>query len=109
GGSRSRLVLDYRLEDLGDSTRVKVDAEVTLSGPIAQFGRTGLIRETSNILVRDFVKNLETHLAATTPVAAPTPTAPAPPAPDPRPIRGFSLLLAPLWPGLRRLLGAGSQ
>ena len=45
GGSRSRLVLDYRLEPVEANTRVTVIANVSLSGPIAQFGRTGLVTE----------------------------------------------------------------
>src|SRR5262245_39670031 len=45
GNSRSKLVLDYRLEPIGTDTRVTILADVTLSGPIAQFGRTGLVTE----------------------------------------------------------------
>jgi carbon monoxide dehydrogenase subunit G len=63
GGSRSRMVMDYRLQPVGDGTEVTVDADVTLAGPIAQFGRTGLIQETANILVQDFVGALERELA----------------------------------------------
>ena len=66
GGSRSKLVLDYRLEPIGADTRVTVHADVTLSGPIAQFGRTGLVTESANILVREFVATLETKLSAET-------------------------------------------
>src|SRR5687767_12046145 len=51
GGSRSRLLLDYRVLEAGDATQVEVDADVQLSGPIAQFGRTGIITETANILI----------------------------------------------------------
>ena len=69
GGSRSRLVLDYRLEPVGtDDTRVTVLADVTLSGPIAQFGRTGLVTESANILIREFVATLERKLSAETPI-----------------------------------------
>ena len=38
GGSRSRLLLDYRLTEVERQTRVDLSADVTLSGPIAQFG-----------------------------------------------------------------------
>lgn len=63
GGSRTRMVMDYRLQPAGDGTEVTVDADVTLAGAIAQVGRTGLIQETANILVQDFVSALEAQLA----------------------------------------------
>jgi carbon monoxide dehydrogenase subunit G len=63
GGSRTRMVMDYRLHPAGEGTEVTVDADVTLAGAIAQFGRTGLIQETANILVQDFVAALERELA----------------------------------------------
>ena len=65
GGSRSRLVLDYRLLAAGDATQVEVDADVQLSGPIAQFGRTGVVTETANILIGQFIQNIEAKFAAT--------------------------------------------
>jgi carbon monoxide dehydrogenase subunit G len=73
GGSRTRLVMDYRLTPAGNGTEVTVDADVTLAGAIAQFGRTSLIQETANILVQDFVRALERELtpAGTAPAAAP--------------------------------------
>jgi hypothetical protein len=67
------MVMDYRLQPVGDGTEVTVDADVTLAGAIAQVGRTGLIQETANILVQDFANALERELApaATTDAAAP--------------------------------------
>jgi carbon monoxide dehydrogenase subunit G len=64
GGSRSKLVLDYKLTQASGGTRVDIDADVQLSGPIAQFGRTGIITETAGILIGQFVKNVEERLAA---------------------------------------------
>ena len=64
GGSRSKLVLDYRLAEVPGGTRVDVDADIQLVGPIAQFGRTGIVTETANILIRQFVQNVEAKLAA---------------------------------------------
>ena len=57
GGSRSRMVASP------GTTNVTVDADVTLSGAIAQFGRTGIIQETANILIGEFVTRLEERLA----------------------------------------------
>ncbi len=65
GGSRSKLVLNYRLIELGGATQVEIDADVQLSGPVAQFGRTGIITETANILIEQLVRNVEARLAAT--------------------------------------------
>lgn len=63
GGSRTKLVMDYRLEEAEDATRVTIDADVQLSGPIAQFGRTGIINETAAVLIGQFVKNVEAQLS----------------------------------------------
>jgi carbon-monoxide dehydrogenase small subunit len=122
GGSRTRMVMDYRLAPADGGTEVTVDADVTLAGAIAQVGRTGLIQETANILVQDFVRALERELAPTAaphaaaPAAttaspnAPTPPAEAPPVPAPAAktasgeIRGGSLGLRALWAWLRSLL-----
>jgi carbon monoxide dehydrogenase subunit G len=64
GGSRSKLVMDYRLSEAGEATRVDIDADVQLAGPIAQFGRTGIITETANVLIGQFVRNVEARLSA---------------------------------------------
>jgi carbon-monoxide dehydrogenase small subunit len=72
GGSRSKLALDYKLTEVAASrTRVDINADVQLSGPIAQFGRTGIINETAAILITQFVKNVEGRLASLPEIAAP--------------------------------------
>jgi carbon monoxide dehydrogenase subunit G len=107
GGSRTRMVMDYRLAPAADGTEVTVDADVTLAGAIAQVGRTGLIQQTANILVQDFVTALEAQLApAAIEPQVPEPARhekPATPAP-PREIRGGSLGLRALWAWLKGLL-----
>lgn len=70
GGSRSKLVMDYRLAPVDGGTRVDVAADVQLVGPIAQFGRTGIITETANVLIRQFVQNVEAKLGETAPPAS---------------------------------------
>ena len=64
GGSRSKLIMDYRLGEVPGGTKVDVDADIQLVGPIAQFGRTGIVTETANVLIRQFVQNVEQKLAA---------------------------------------------
>lgn len=66
GGSRGRVKVDYALAEAEDGTTVTVDADVTLSGPAAQFGRVGLIKEMSSRLIGDFVTCLESKLDAAT-------------------------------------------
>jgi carbon monoxide dehydrogenase subunit G len=104
GGSRTRMVMDYRLQPVDGGTEVTVDADVTLAGAIAQVGRTGLIQETANVLVQDFVRALEARL---TPQDQSAPAEASPDAAaktDPREIRGGSLGLRALWAWLRTLL-----
>ncbi len=66
GGSRGQVKVDYALEPSGSGTKVDIDADVTLSGAAAQFGRTGLINEMSSRLISEFVTCVEGKLAATT-------------------------------------------
>ncbi|MEX1003952.1 MAG: SRPBCC family protein [Acidimicrobiia bacterium] len=70
GGSRGQVKVAYRLEEADGGTKVQIDADVTLSGAAAQFGRTGLISEMSNRLIGDFVSCVEGRLAAESPEAA---------------------------------------
>ena len=62
GGSRSRMSMNYELSEIDGKTRVAINADVTLSGAIAQFGRTGLMTETANIIIAEFSSNLEKKL-----------------------------------------------
>ena len=66
GGSRGAVKVTYRLVPDGDGTRVTVDADVTLSGAAARFGRSGIITEMNNRLISEFVACVEAKLAATT-------------------------------------------
>ncbi len=56
------MSMSYELFEVDGKTRVAIDADVTLSGAIAQFGRTGLMLETANIIISEFSKNLEQKL-----------------------------------------------
>jgi uncharacterized protein len=113
GGSRTRMVMDYRLQPVDGGTEVTVDADVTLAGAIAQIGRTGLVQETANILVQDFVRALEAQLAPAAQIAPAEAPSDAAAKTDPREIRGGSLGLQALWAWLRTLLrgllGEGKQ
>ncbi len=67
GGSVGQVKMQYAVKasESGGSV-VDVDADVVLSGAAAQFGRTGLIKEMSKRLIREFVECVEAKLAAET-------------------------------------------
>lgn len=77
GGSRVKGVLRYRVMPDDGGSAVEVDADMTLSGPLAQVGRTGIIEDVARVLTKEFSANLEERLAAAAPVAAES-SAPAP-------------------------------
>ena len=62
GSSRGKMSMVCKLQANTDNTTATVDADVQLSGSIAQIGRVGLIEEIANVLVADFVQNVETAL-----------------------------------------------
>ncbi len=97
GGSRGQVNVEYRVEESGAGSKVTIDADVTLSGAIAQFGRTGLINEMSNRLIGEFVTCLEAKLEADTPEEAA--------AIEAGEVKGISLFFASLFAGLKRLVG----
>lgn len=95
GGSRAQVEVHYRLEEVPEGTKVIVDADLTLAGAAAQFGRTGLVKEMSNRLARQFVDCLEAKLSA-------------PGADEGVPVgevRGLSLFLSSLWAALAGAVG----
>ena len=97
GGSRGQVKVVYTLAPTeSGGTMTTIDADVTLAGPAAQFGRTGLINEMSKRLIGDFAACLEAKMAAPNTAAAETIVAP-----DPKPI---SLLWSSLVSLIRRLL-----
>ena len=117
GGSRSRMTMDYRVLPDGAGSRIEIDADIVLAGPIAQFGRIGLMQETASILIKDFAVCLEGRLrakgasratAVDNPIAGPIATAP-PAVPDtsPRPpgISVLSLLWRMIVAWVNRVLG----
>lgn len=109
GASRGKLAMTCTCEAVGDATKVTVDADIQLSGPIAQFGRTSLFNEVAGVLIQSFVQNAEAQLVppapaplaagASEPVTSSSSAAPIPAAP--KPVSGLSLILAALkaWLG----------
>jgi carbon monoxide dehydrogenase subunit G len=98
GGSRGQVKVTYTLAPTAArGTRAMIDADVTLAGPAAQFGRTGLVNEMSKRLIGDFVSCLEAKMAAPTEEAAEAIVAP-----DVKPI---SLLWSSFVAWIKRLVG----
>jgi len=64
-GSRVKGQVVYRLLDIqnGDRTRVEVAIHWQLQGPLAQFGRSGLVKDFASRLVSDFARNLSDELS----------------------------------------------
>lgn len=90
GGSQGSVDVDVQLEDLdGEHTDVRLEAKVMLAGPIAQFGRTGLVNEVSKRLIDQFADCLHAKLEAETETAAAEVEAPQ--------VQGLSLAFAALW------------
>ena len=97
GGSRGKVSVDYALSATGTGTTVMIDADVSLSGAAAQFGRTGLINEMSKRLISEFVECLEAKLAAETKEEAATIRADE--------IHGVSLFFSTMAGWFKRLVG----
>ena len=94
GGSRGRVKVVYVITAEGLGSKVDVNAEITLSGPAAQFGRTGLINEMSKRLIGEFVDCLEAKLGADSPEEAA--------AIESSEVRGLSLFAASLWASVKK-------
>jgi carbon monoxide dehydrogenase subunit G len=101
GGSRGQVSVVYDLNEDPAGCKVVIDADVTLSGPAAQFGRTGLINEMSKRLIGDFVTCLEGKLEATTKEEAEAVKASE--------VRGLSLFFASLWAWIKGLFGGSKE
>lgn len=95
GGSRGQVKVNYALVPAGAGTTVTIDADVTLSGAAAQFGRTGLINEMSSRLITEFVGCVEAKLAAETVEEAAEVTAGE--------VKGMSLFFTSLIAWIKRL------
>ena len=98
GGSRTRMTMEYRLSSIEDTTRVDIEVDLTLSGAIAQFGRTGLINETANIIMGQFSGCLEKKVLA---VLAGQSTSEIE---KPKQIGGISLITRGLFAWLKKLI-----
>jgi len=94
----------------GDTTKVDVETDFTLTGRLARFGRGGMIQDVSNRLLRDFSSCLQSSIESdeSSREAVPAAPSPDPQTPTPaKPVSGFSLFFGVLMDRLRRLFGGG--
>jgi carbon monoxide dehydrogenase subunit G len=123
GGAKATIVSKVAPGD-GGGTKVDIDTDYTITGPLARLGRGGMIEDVGNRLLREFAACLEQRLAheqaveATAPPAEAAagaaeakaythtpdaPSVPPPPPPQAKPIGGFSLFLGVLRDRIKRL------
>lgn len=76
GGSRASALVNYRVTGQVDDSLVEIDADISLQGALAQFGRSGIINDVSARLTREFATCLENKLLAGTPDQAAAVSAP---------------------------------
>jgi carbon monoxide dehydrogenase subunit G len=124
GHGSAKATIVSSLHEEGDSTRVDVETDFTITGRLARFGRGGMIQDISNRLLAEFAEcvqqrieappaaepNLIDAIAAATPegaAAAPPATGGAGAPTTAKPIGGFSLFFRALLDRLRRLFGRG--
>jgi carbon monoxide dehydrogenase subunit G len=96
GRGSARATIESRLAEVDGGTRVEVVTDLSLTGPMAQYGR-GLVQDVAAQLTRQFADCLQEQLSA--PEDAPA----APPA-QARPVSGLRLGLGALVHALGRLL-----
>jgi carbon monoxide dehydrogenase subunit G len=77
GGSRAQAAISYRVEPASGGAEVIVEADIKLSGAMAQIGRTGIVKDVAAELTAEFARNLRAALASAAPVAAAVPQASA--------------------------------
>jgi carbon monoxide dehydrogenase subunit G len=77
--SRAKAHMTYAVlpeGDAGAATAVQIDADIALTGALAQFGRSSIVQEVAGRLTAIFAENLQARLNATVaPAQAPMPAA----------------------------------
>jgi uncharacterized protein len=131
GQGSAKATIVSRMREEGGATTVDVETDFTITGRLARFGRSGMIQDVSNRLLRDFSECLQRTIEgsgespaaaasepgageglpgqeppqAGAPVAAsPTAAGPSPAAPraPAKPVGGFSLFFRALLDRIRR-------
>lgn len=64
GGSRVKGQMRYAVVADGAGSAIEIKADMTLSGPLAQVGRTAIIEDVARALTREFSARLEARLGS---------------------------------------------
>ncbi|WP_119460825.1 xanthine dehydrogenase family Fe-S subunit [Rhodospirillaceae bacterium SYSU D60014] len=96
--SRAKGLVTYRLvpEQGGRATRVEVQVEFQLTGMLAQFSRSGLVKDFAHRLTADFARNLSLRLSGEGGSALP--------AGETKEVNAIALIFSVLWRRLKSLL-----
>jgi hypothetical protein len=114
GKGAANAVVTSWLEPGDGVTTVKMQADITLTGTVAQLSR-GLLPDVSRKLTAEFAECLQATMVAEERAAVPAGAAAtgAPPAAPPQPrakaIGGIRLGLWAIWSWIKRLFGAGPK
>jgi aerobic carbon-monoxide dehydrogenase small subunit len=66
-GSSARAIISYRVQALGEgSSQVDISVKFLLAGALAQFGRSGLVKDVADHITAAFAANLEAALSGRT-------------------------------------------
>tara|TARA_Y100001970_G_scaffold45236_1_gene56773 strand:+ start:77594 stop:78202 length:609 start_codon:yes stop_codon:yes gene_type:complete len=63
GGSRASATVSYEVKESGDHSIVKINADMKLTGTLAQMGRTGIVQDVADQVTNTFAKNLNDKIA----------------------------------------------
>lgn len=94
GGSVGLVQVDYAIVGKNGGSHIDIDANITLSGPVAQFGRSSILEEMSNRMIGEFAGCIEAKLIAETPEEARKIEAAE--------VKGLSLFFSSLWATMKR-------
>lgn len=61
--SRAKMHMEYRVQPGGEESVVRIDAEISLSGMLAQFSKGPVVRQVAAQLTREFATSLQSRLA----------------------------------------------
>lgn len=120
GGSRASASVVYKIVEIDSGSSVELEADIKLSGALAQMGRTGIVQDVAAHITEQFAASLRATLAAEAAEKATSVTAangsketapqPATPPPTvPNEIRGDALLLKILWRRIKALFGFSTR
>lgn len=97
--SRANGDVSYRMVEIdANTTKVEVDLLYSLQGPLAQFSRSGLVKDFVGRLIQEFGKNVTLRMNPNRSSDLPLP---------PAQLNAFSLGMSVMWSRIKRLFGRG--